>query len=150
MDMIRSMLGYSNLPINLWIKTLKMTIHIVNRVPSKSVSKMSCELWTGRKPSLNYLCVWGFPGEGNMFNSNIGKLDSKIVSFHFIGYPYKSKVFCLYYFDRHTKFVEMRHVIFLEDTMMMGAWCFDRLALKRSRFMCPLLRFKSQFFRRLW
>jgi hypothetical protein len=121
------------------METLKTTIHILNRVPSKSVSKMSYELWTGRKSSLNYLRVWGFPGEGNMFNSNIGKLDSKIVSFHFIGYPYKSKVFCVYYPDIHTKFIEMRHVIFLEDMMMMGAWCFDRLALKRGMSMCPLL-----------
>jgi GTP-sensing pleiotropic transcriptional regulator CodY len=57
MDMVRSMLSYSTLPISLWMEALKTVIHILNQVPSKSVSKMSYELWTGHNPSLNYLCV---------------------------------------------------------------------------------------------
>jgi transposase InsO family protein len=44
MDMVRSMLSYSSLSIGLWIKALKTIIHILNRVPSKSVSKTSYEL----------------------------------------------------------------------------------------------------------
>jgi hypothetical protein len=39
MDMVRSILSYSTLPISLWMKTLKTAIHILNRVPSKSVTK---------------------------------------------------------------------------------------------------------------
>jgi hypothetical protein len=57
MDMIRSILSYSTLTIGLWMETLKTIIHILNRVPSKSVSKTSSELWTGHKSSLNYLHV---------------------------------------------------------------------------------------------
>jgi hypothetical protein len=60
-DMVRSMLRYSTIPIGLWMEALKTIIHILNRVPSKSVSKTSYELWTGHKPSLNYLHVWGCP-----------------------------------------------------------------------------------------
>jgi hypothetical protein len=56
-NMVRSLLSYSTLSIDLWMEALKTTIHIINRVPSKSVSKTSYELWTGHKPSLNYLCV---------------------------------------------------------------------------------------------
>jgi transposase InsO family protein len=55
MDMVRSMLNYSTLPIGLWMDTLKTIIHIFNQVPSKSVSKTLYELWTRRKSSLNYL-----------------------------------------------------------------------------------------------
>jgi hypothetical protein len=44
MDMIRSMLSYSTLPIGLWMEALKTTIHILNRVTSKSVSKILYEL----------------------------------------------------------------------------------------------------------
>jgi hypothetical protein len=44
MDMVRSMLCYFTLPISLWMKTLKTVIHILNRVPSKSVFKTSYEL----------------------------------------------------------------------------------------------------------
>jgi transposase InsO family protein len=44
MNIVRSMLSYSTLPIDLWMEALKTAIHILNRVPSKSVSKMSYEL----------------------------------------------------------------------------------------------------------
>jgi transposase InsO family protein len=39
MDMMRSMISYSTLLINLWMEALKTNIHILNRVPSKSVPK---------------------------------------------------------------------------------------------------------------
>jgi len=58
MDMVRSMISYSTLPISLWMEALKTAIHILNRVPSKSVPKTLYELWTGKKPSLNYLRMW--------------------------------------------------------------------------------------------
>jgi hypothetical protein len=35
------------------MEALKTSIHILNRVPSKSMAKTSYELWTGRKPTLN-------------------------------------------------------------------------------------------------
>jgi hypothetical protein len=139
MDMVRSMLSYSTLPIGLWMEALKPAIHILNRVPNKSVSKTPYELWTGHKPSLNYIRVWGYPAEAKIFNPNTGKLESQTVSCHFIGYPEKSKSFRFYCSNRHTKYVEMRQTIFLEDEMMRGALCLEKLALKRSGSMCPLL-----------
>ena len=76
-----------------------------------------------RKSTLTKPLMWGgSPAEAKVFNLNIGKLDPKTVSCHFIGYPEKSKGFCFYYPDRHTKFVETRHAVFLEDEMMKGAW----------------------------
>ena len=83
------------------MEALKTAIHILNRVPSKSVPKTPYELWTGRVPSLNHLRVWGSPAEAKVFNPNIGKLDPKTVSCHFIGYPEKSKGFYFYCPDRH-------------------------------------------------
>ena len=103
------------------MEALKTVIHILNRVPSKSMPKTPYELWTGGVPSLNHLRVWESPVEAKVFNPNIKKLDLKTVSCHFIGYPEKSKGFCFYCPDRHTKFVETRHVVFLEDEMMRGS-----------------------------
>jgi transposase InsO family protein len=57
MDMVKSMLSYSTLPISLCMEALKTVIHILNQVPSKSVLKTSYKIWTGRKPTLNYLHV---------------------------------------------------------------------------------------------
>jgi hypothetical protein len=42
------------------------------------------------------------------------------VSYHFIGHLEKFKGFRFYCLDRHTKYVEMRHAIFLENEMMRG------------------------------
>jgi transposase InsO family protein len=39
MDIVRSILSYSTLPIGLWMEALKPAIHIVNRVPSKSYER---------------------------------------------------------------------------------------------------------------
>jgi transposase InsO family protein len=57
MDMVRSMLSYSTLSISLWMEDIKTAVHILNRVPSKSVPKTPYEMWIGRKPTLNYLHV---------------------------------------------------------------------------------------------
>jgi hypothetical protein len=75
MDMVRSMLSYSRLPISLWMEALKTATHILNKVHSKSVPTTPYELWTGREPSLTYMRVWGCPAEAEVFNRNIRKLD---------------------------------------------------------------------------
>jgi transposase InsO family protein len=59
MDMVRSMISYSTLLVSLWMEALKTVIHILNRVPSKSVPKTPYEMWIGRVPSLRHLRVWG-------------------------------------------------------------------------------------------
>ena len=111
---------------------IKTAIHILNRVPSKSVPKTLYELLTRKEPSLNYLRVWGCPAEAKIFNPNIGKLDSKIVSCHFIGYPEKSKGYCFYCLDRQTKFVETRHAVFLEDDMIKGSMVAQEISFEEK------------------
>jgi len=59
MDMVRSMLSKSIVPVSLWMHALKSAMYLLNRVPSKAVQKTPFELWTGRKPSLRHLHVWG-------------------------------------------------------------------------------------------
>jgi hypothetical protein len=90
------------------------------------VSKITYELWTERKPSLNYLQVWGCFVEAKIFNPNADKLESKTVTYHFIDYPEKPKDFRFYCPDRHDKFVETRHTVFLEDEMIRGEHCASR------------------------
>jgi hypothetical protein len=96
MDMVCSMLNNSTLPLSLWMEVLKTTAHIINCVPSKLVSKTPYEYRTGRKLSINYLHMWGCPTEAKIFNPQLGKLDPKTISFHFIGYLEKSKGYQFY------------------------------------------------------
>jgi hypothetical protein len=44
MDMVMSMLSYSNLPLGFWMEFLKTAMQILNKVPSKSVAKTPYEL----------------------------------------------------------------------------------------------------------
>jgi hypothetical protein len=98
---------------------------------------MPYELWTGHKPSFNYLRVWGCPTEAKIFNPNAGKLEPKTVSCYFIGYQEKSKGFCFYFPDRHTKYVETRHAIILEDEIMRGSTVPREISLEEKRVYVP-------------
>lgn len=146
MDMVRSMISYSTLPISLWMEALKTAIYILNRVPSKSVPKTPYELWTGREPSLNHLRVWGCPAEAKVFNPDIGKLDPKTVNCHFIGYPERSKGYRFYCPDRHTKIVETRHAVFLEDDMIRGSKVAREISLEEKRVFMPTPIDEEPFF----
>ena len=96
MNMVRSMLSNSTLPMSLWMEALQTTTHISNRVPSKLVPKTPYELWTGRKSSMNYMHVWGCVAEAKLFNPSFGNLDPKTESCYFIGYLDKSKGYKIY------------------------------------------------------
>ena len=55
MDMVRSMMSYSDMPNSFWGHALETTTYILNLVPSKSVPITPIELWNGRKPSLQHV-----------------------------------------------------------------------------------------------
>jgi hypothetical protein len=88
----------------------------------------------------------GSPAEAKVFNPNIRKLDPKTISYHFIGYPEKSKGFCFYCPDRYTKFVETRHVVFLEDEMMRGNMEAREIDLEKKRVCVSTLMIQEPFF----
>lgn len=52
LEMVRSMMSYSTLPVSFWGYALKTAIHILNLVPSKSIPNTPKELWNRRKPSM--------------------------------------------------------------------------------------------------
>ena len=124
LNIVRRILSYSSLPVELWMEALKTAAHILNRVPSKSVPKTPFEQWNGKKPSFNYLKVWNCSAEAKLFDPQQKKLDSKTTSCHFIGYPEKSKGYIFYCPGRQTKFAETRQAVFLEDLGVSG--CFPR------------------------
>jgi hypothetical protein len=85
------------------------------------VPKTPYELRIGRKPTLDYLHVWGYSAEAELFNPRTGMLDPKAVSCRFIDYPDKLKELYFDCSDRYTKIVEMRHTVFLEDEVIRGS-----------------------------
>ena len=58
LDMVRSMMSLSNLPLSFWGYALETAAFTLNRAPSKSVETTPYELWFGEKPKLSFLKVW--------------------------------------------------------------------------------------------
>ena len=113
-DMVRSMISHSNLPISLWGEALKTAAYILNRVPTKATAKTPYELWTGKKPSIKHLHIWGCPAEARPYRPHEKKLDLRTVSCYFIGYSERSRGYKFY--DPTTKSIfETGNARFFED-----------------------------------
>ena len=115
MDMVRSLMSISNLNKFLWKKVLKTTIYILNRVPNKSITKISFELWTNRKLNLNHLRVLGCPIEIRIYNPHEKKLDPKTIFGFFIGYLVTSKGYRFYFPKHGTHIVKSMDAKFFKD-----------------------------------
>ncbi|GJX69917.1 retrovirus-related pol polyprotein from transposon TNT 1-94 [Tanacetum coccineum] len=59
LNMVRSMMNLTTLPLSFWDYALVSTTRILNMVPTKKVNKTPYELWYGKVPNLSYLKVWG-------------------------------------------------------------------------------------------
>ncbi|KAL4010594.1 hypothetical protein IC575_030095 [Cucumis melo] len=118
MNMVRSMLINSSLPVSLWMYALRTAQYLLNRVPSKSVPNTPFELWTGRKPNLRHLHVWGCQVEVRIYNPHEKKLDSRTTSGFFIGYLEKSKGYRFYCPNHSTKIVETGNIRFIENDII--------------------------------
>jgi hypothetical protein len=109
------------------------------------VPKTPYELRIGRKPTLDYLHVWGYSAEAELFNPGTGMLDPKAVSCHFIDYPDKLKGLYFDCPDRYTKIVEMRHAIFLEDEVIRGSTIPREIRLEEKLLFVPTLMVVEPF-----
>ena len=57
LDMVRSMISLTDLPLLFWGYALETAAFMLNRVPSKSVEMTPYELWFDKKPKLSFLKV---------------------------------------------------------------------------------------------
>ena len=55
LDMMRSMMSLTDLPLLFWGYALEIAAFTLNRAPSKSVETTPYELWFGKKPKLLFL-----------------------------------------------------------------------------------------------
>ena len=94
LDMVRSMMEFADLLVSFWGHALESACYLLNRVPSKSVDKILYEIWTGCKPTLSYLRVWGCPAY--VKHLQIDKLGPKSDRYLFVGYPKESKGYYFY------------------------------------------------------
>ncbi|GJU12417.1 retrotransposon protein, putative, ty1-copia subclass [Tanacetum coccineum] len=55
LDMVRSMMNFTTLPLSFWDYALESATRILNMVPTKKVDKTPYELWHRKVPNLSYL-----------------------------------------------------------------------------------------------
>ncbi|KAH9697148.1 hypothetical protein KPL71_023495 [Citrus sinensis] len=115
LDMVRSMLSYSSLPISFWGLALETAVYLLNLVPSKSVPKTPIELWSGRKLSLRHVRIWGSPA--HVLKPKADKMDSRSEVCIFVGYP-KGTRGGLFYSPQDRKVIVSTHFTSLEEDYM--------------------------------
>ena len=115
LDMVRSMMSRTELPISFWGYALNSAILILNKVPSKSVGQTPYEIWTGNKPGFSFLKVWGCWAYVKRLEST--KLEPKSDKCLFVGYPKETKGYYFYNPQENKTFVAL-HAVFLEKEFM--------------------------------
>ncbi|GJU32706.1 zinc finger, CCHC-type containing protein [Tanacetum coccineum] len=70
--------------------------YLLNRVPIKRNKITPYELWTKRKPNLNYLRVWGCRAVVRLIDPKLTSLGERGIDCIFIGYAEHSKAFRFY------------------------------------------------------
>jgi len=97
--------------------SLKTVDYLLNRVPSKTIIKTPYELWTGKSPSIRHLHVWGCLVEARTYIPHEKKLNSKIVSYFFVGYSERSRGF---YCSSTKNIIETDNIKFLRKSITVG------------------------------
>ena len=83
------MMSQTNLPLYFWGYALETATFTLNRVPSKSMEKTPYEIWTGKRPSLSFLKIWGCDAYVKSFTPT--KLEPRSDKCIFVGYPRETK-----------------------------------------------------------
>ncbi|GJX52604.1 zinc finger, CCHC-type containing protein [Tanacetum coccineum] len=76
-----------------WGEAMLTACYLLNRVPNKRNRITPYELWTKRKPNLNYLRVWGCTTVVRLPYPKLKTLGERGIKFIFVGYAKHSKGF---------------------------------------------------------
>ncbi|KAH6777751.1 cyclopropyl isomerase [Perilla frutescens var. frutescens] len=104
--------------------------YILNLVPSKSVPATPTELWTGRKPSLNHIRIWGSPA--HVLDKEADKLAPRTNVRLFIGYPRGTKG-GLFYSPKDQKIIVSTNARFLEEDYVINHKPMSHIILEELR-----------------
>src|SRR3954464_14911974 len=115
LDMVRSMMSLTDLPLSFWGYALETAAFTLNRAPSKSAETTPYELWNGSKPNISFLKIWGCDAYVKKLQPD--KLDPKADKCYFIGYPRETAGYSFYHRAEGKVFVA-KHGVFLEKEFL--------------------------------
>jgi hypothetical protein len=112
-----------------WGEALLIVSHVLNKIPNRNKETTPYENWVGRKPSLSYLCTWGYLAKVNVLISKKRKLGPKTVDCVFLRYAHHSIAYKFLVVksevpDMHVDIIfESRDAIFFENIFLMKDMC---------------------------
>lgn len=97
LDMARSMIKGKHLPRTFWAEAVECAVYLLNQCPTKSVRhKTPEEAWSGHKPRVGHLKIFGCIAYAHVPEQQRKKLDDRGEKCIFIGYDKRSKAYRLY------------------------------------------------------
>ena len=135
LDMVRSMMSRTDLPLSFWGFCLETAAFTLNKVPSKLVEKTPHEMWTGKKPALSFLKIWGCDAFVKRLTSD--KLNAKLDKVVFVGYPRETLGYYFYNREEGKVFVA-RNGVFLEKEFLSRKDSGSKVQLKEIRDLPPM------------
>jgi hypothetical protein len=115
LDLVRSMINQTGLPLSLWGYALEAAVSILNIVRTKSVEKTPYLISNGKHPGMSFLKVWGCETYIKCFMSD--KVTPKLDNCFFVGYPRKTKRY--YFYNKSEGKVFVAHnSVFLEKEFL--------------------------------
>lgn len=113
-EAVRSMLADSGLPRRFWAEALSTAVYLRNRSPTKSLQHITpVEAWTGEKPDVSHLRVFGCTAYAHVPKDERRKFDPKARKCVLLGYGIQTKGYRLYDLTRR-RVLHSRDVIFNE------------------------------------
>jgi hypothetical protein len=87
MNKARSMLSGARLAQEFWMETFDTTKYLLNMFPPSMLVEMTPnKVWSGKKPSVSHLKVFGCDAFVHVPKEKRSKLEKKVVKCIFIGY----------------------------------------------------------------
>jgi hypothetical protein len=119
-EMARSMIHAQHLKLEFWAEAMANAVYIRNRCPTRAlVSITPQEAWSGCKPCIAHMRVFGCIAYAMVADAKRGKLDAKGTKCLFLGYCEGTKAYRLMCLETK-KIIKSRDVVFVEDSTSVG------------------------------
>ncbi|GJV75784.1 zinc finger, CCHC-type containing protein [Tanacetum coccineum] len=99
-----------------WGEAMLTTFYLLNKVPNKRNKTTPYELWTKRKPNMNYLKVWGCRAVKRLPDPKLKTFGDRGIDCIFIGYDEHSMAF-KFYVIKPNEFVLINFIIESRDAI---------------------------------
>ena len=94
MEAVKTMIYDQDLPMHLWIEAAKIAVYVQNRISHSALGfETPEEIFTGKKPKVSHLNLFGCPVYIHIPKEKITKLDPSRKKGIFVGYCEVSKAF---------------------------------------------------------